>query len=176
MSRVRAYRRIGAIDGIEVHKPPVGREVIEDVPDIGELITRGSLESYEGRLQADLEAIGLEEQHVFVARGEDGRVQGILVGFFLGWAAYGRPELEDIYGGLLIDTLSTHAYIDAIEVYEKRQGVGRRLFQAFEKWAKEHGAEGIAGSPMSLEARAFHSSMGLSPHPDDYKLWVKWIE
>ena len=170
MKQVRAYRRIGTIDGVEVHRSPVSRDIIDAVPEDADLISRTQLEAYE-EMVADA-YLGIKEQHTFVIR-ENGQVLGILVGFFVGDSAY-REEYEEL-GYVLQEVLSSHAYIDALEVYEKRRGVGRKLFQAFEKWAKERGAVGIAGSPMGNMARMFDEAMGMAPHPDDDELWVKQI-
>lgn len=176
MNRIRTYRRIGAIDDIEVHKPPVGPEVFETVPDIGHIIDKGALKAYRDFLRRERElgvSIGVAEQHIFVARDKDGNVEGILAGFFLGDLAYDRSQLDELQQELF----ARAAYIDALESYEKRRGVGRRLVAAFEVWAREQGAEYIAGSPTDAKARAFNVSVGLEegvPY-GDVRYWGKKI-
>lgn len=163
---VRKYlrRRVGTANGIEVHVPPVPLNVIRSVPAHAELVTREQLE-----VAGETEAVGADEQYLFIAK-KDGKVQGILVGFYLGERAHGMGlDLNPLWQ----EVLSKSAYIDAMETYERRAGIGRKLVEAFEQWARERGAKFIAGSPVGEEARAFDESLGLKPHPRDYHLWVK---
>jgi GNAT superfamily N-acetyltransferase len=170
---VRSYRqrRVGKIGGVEVHRPPLDIETISKVPESELLITKQSLRDYEQRLRVDIEAIGLEEQYVFVARDSSGGVRGILVGFYLGDGAYENYDFGE--HDVLREVMSDHAYIDALEVYDKRKGVGRQLVSAFEQWAREQGAVGIAGSPINERARQFNSAIRMRPHSFDLALWTK---
>ena len=58
-----------------------------------------------------------------------------------------------------------HVGVLAVAEEARRQGVGRALFSAVEKWAEEFEAEsiGLDVSPLNATARAFYTSLGYAP-------------